>query len=226
MVSPLVDAFDPAGVEAGDALPPGADDPRNLPVRYASTGVRHREFRSALELMSQDEYAVFAIRGGRTCKWVLDFMLEKEERRGAGTAAGRQTCASVPRTGVAPHEAACLILEAMCSHDQLNCANLAAAEHAARQVQLTEERWKERATGSVDAHEQHLEFHVFAGTSTRSHLCICPEFAEWISDELRRESAINKERCKAREERALARSSSGRGRGRGGECKDKDGHDE
>lgn len=128
--------------------------------------------------------------------------------------------------GVALHAAACLMLEAMCSYDQLNCANLASAEHAARQIQLTQERWKERATGSADAQEMHLEFHVFAGTSTRGHLCICPDLTEWISDELKRESAINKERRKAREERALARSSGGRGRGRGGGRKDKDGHDE
>lgn len=133
---------------------------------------------------------------------------------------------SAADVGVGLHEACCLTLEAMCSYDQLNCANLAAAEHAARQAQLTDERWKERATGSADSADQHLEFHLFAGTGTRGYLCICPALAEWISDELKRESAINKERRKAREERALARTAGARGRGRGGGRKDKDGHDE
>lgn len=229
-VSPLHGAFEPALARSGERHEPGdggGDDARTLPVRYASAGVRHREFRSSLELMAQDDFADFPIRGPRMCKWALDFMLEH-----GGTPRGwhrrwqSDMRFNAADSGVSLHEACCLMLEAMASYDQLNCANLAAAEHAARQIQLVEERWKNRAIGTAEVQEQHLEFHLFAGTGTRGHLCISPELSEWISDELKRESAINKERRKAREERALARSSGGRGRGRGGGRKDKDGHDE
>lgn len=67
---PEQSALPSGGVELGaqDAPPPDGDDARTLPVRYASTGLRHREFRSALELMSEDDYSDFPIRGPRTCK--------------------------------------------------------------------------------------------------------------------------------------------------------------
>eukprot|EP00973_Karenia_brevis_P076428 10618679-Karenia_brevis.AAC.1 len=45
---------------------------------------------------------------------------------------------------VATHEAMCHLLEFMISYDQLDAGALASAEIAARQVQLAEEKWKDR----------------------------------------------------------------------------------
>jgi hypothetical protein len=39
----------------------------------------------------------------------------------------------------------------------------------------------------------------------RGNLCVCPALQDWISEELRKESAVLKERRKAREERSLLR---------------------
>jgi len=111
--------------------------------------------------------------------------------------------------GVGVHELCCMLLEALCCYDQLNASNLAAAEHAARQLQLVEERHKDRVVGSVESQDLHRELHLYAGGSTRGNLCICPALEEWISEQLRHEAAINKERRKAREERLLARPKKG-----------------
>jgi hypothetical protein len=43
---------------------------------------------------------------------------------------------------------------------------------------------------------------------TRGSLCICPELSAWIAGELSKESAVMKEKRKAREERALQKPTS------------------
>ncbi len=50
--------------------------------------------------------------------------------------------------------------------------------------------------------------HIFTGLHTSGTLCICPKLSEWVSEELRKESAVMKERRKAREERVLAKRAS------------------
>eukprot|EP00974_Lingulodinium_polyedra_P100684 9752359-Lingulodinium_polyedra.AAC.1 len=86
--------------------------------------------------------------------------------------------------GVAMHEVCCDILDALCSYDQLNAANLAGAEHAARQLQLVEEKWKDRANASADRLEQQQDMYLFAGRATRGNLCMCPAFQERVAAEL------------------------------------------
>ena len=191
-------------LEPADEVAP--DDARTLPVRFDTAGKRTREFRDFCSLMSQDEWEDWPVRGPRTCRWVLSFMLEH-----GGTPRGwhRQWQAAMrlqaTDAGVALHEVCCLFLESLCTYDQLNAPNLAAGEHAARQLQAVEERWKDRAIGSNESLEAQADIALYAGQQTRGNLCICPALAEWISTELRSEAAISKERRKAREERALAR---------------------
>ena len=81
---------------------------------------------------------------------------------------------------------------------------LAGCEFLARQVQLVEEKWKDRILGKTDG-EMASEAHLFGGMMTRNTICMCPELSVWIAAELSKESAVLKERRKAREERALAK---------------------
>eukprot|EP00973_Karenia_brevis_P051814 7198587-Karenia_brevis.AAC.1 len=46
--------------------------------------------------------------------------------------------------GVSLHEAMCNLLELMVCYDQLNAAGLASGEIAARQIQMVEDKWKDR----------------------------------------------------------------------------------
>jgi hypothetical protein len=185
----------------------GPDDVRTLAVRYNSAGFRQREYRDMLTLVSEDPWPDFPVRGPRTCRWVLQFMLEHGgtprgwHQRWKADAKLQQTDA-----GVALHEVCCFILESMCTYDQLNAPNLASAEHAARQVQLVEERWKDRLIGSAENQDALVDMHLYSGQATRGTICVAPQLQEWISEELRKEFSVAKERRKAREERALTRT--------------------
>ena len=190
----------------GQATPRAEEDVRTLPVRYDRSGRRHREFRDYCSMATEDEWDDWPIRGPRTTRWVIDFMLEH-----GGTPCGwhrrwqsemRLDSASA---GVALHESCCLILESLCCYDQINAPNSAAAEHCSRQIQMVEERWKDRAVGASEGDSAFGEMHLFAGKQTRGNLCLCPDLVEWISDQLKNEASINKERRKAREERSLAK---------------------
>ena len=110
-----------------------------------------------------------------------------------------------------------MCLESLCGYDRANAPNLAAAELLSRQVQMVEERHKDRALGSSsDAADSRDELHLFAGRATRSNLCTSPLLSAWIADQLRDEAAINKERRKAREARAHAFPKKGPKGGGGG----------
>ena len=70
------------------------------------------------------------------------------------------------------HEVECLI-EALWlagSYDQLNVGALASAELCCRQIQLTEERWKDRVFASADVATTTLDAHIYQGTATRAGL--------------------------------------------------------
>ena len=101
------------------------------------------------------------------------------------------------------HDNMLKLLDIMVTYDQLAVTALASAEYIVRQIQMVEERYKDKVFGH--AGEQHtLETNLFSGAMHRSGLCICPALSEWIATELRGESAILKERRKAWEERTLA----------------------
>ena len=74
------------------------------------------------------------------------------------------------------------------------------AELLARQLQLAEERQREKRMAASKT--QSYDSHVFLGTSVGQDLCcVCPALQQWVSAELQKEAAILKERRKAREER-------------------------
>ena len=93
------------------------------------------------------------------------------------------------------------------TYDQLAVTAISSAQPIVRQVQMAEGRYEDKVVGTSG--EQHtLETNLFAGALPRPGLRICPAVSEWIATELRGESAILKERRKAREERTLAETKS------------------
>ena len=197
-----------AGAAAvGAAAPAAAVDARTLPVLYDMRGLRFRSFNSAMEQVSQDPWPDWPVKGPRTVLWCLQFMAANG---GSPTAwhskwqAEQKLDAAHPN--VISHDTCARALESMCCYDQVNPANLAAAELIARHLQLCEEREKDRKQkeqkGKTD--DLTLDSHLFlGGGSSNSRLCICPELNEFISKELQAEAAVMKERRKAREERGL-----------------------
>ena len=69
-----------------------------------------------------------------------------------------------------------------------------------RQIQTIEERLKENF---ISGDEQSIDQYLMSGAPSRALLCICPAVTIWVASEAARDSAILKERRKAREERNL-----------------------
>ena len=108
---------------------------------------------------------------------------------------------------VVAHEAWCKALEIMITYDQLSAGALASAEFIGRQIQILEDKHRDKGTNA----DTQIETSLFAGARHRSGLCISPALAEWVAQEMRGEAAVMKERRKAREERALAKPKGGGG---------------
>ena len=178
-------------------------DVRVLPVRYDHNGQRYRDFRSVADVCHTLAWDDWPVPGPRTAAWVLKFMI--------GRAGGPLGWHAMWRANgrlqesdpwVLQHEALCRILETSGSYDQLDlCAN-ASSEILCRQIQICEDQLShkfEEVGGNVTA-----EYHLMSGAQQRSQLCICPALKSWLAGEIAKDSAILKERRKAREERALA----------------------
>ena len=112
--------------------------------------------------------------------------------------------------GVTFHEAVLRALQAGAEYDQLDLVNLASMEHLIRSAQLIEYYHRERSrqegasgsTAGMDLEEQTVMLGVH---QNQGNLMIAPDLITYTSKELERQSAIDKQSRKAREERALRR---------------------
>ena len=183
------------------------DDLRTLAVAYDANGQRHRDFREAISRMSSTAFTDFPVAGPRTLEWVLRFLLDNGPTPRGWHNKWRADGRLQPTdAGVAMHEVCCLVLETMVVYDQLAVTNLASAEQIGRQLQLIEEKWKDRFGQSDGSAEDNT--HLYLGAQ-HGHICVCPALQAHIADELRKEAAVSKERRKAREERQLAKPKKG-----------------
>lgn len=198
----------PPGGGTAPAGRAGAGDARTLPVKFETDGSQYREFREAVGLCEQIEIERFVVQGPRTAMWVMRFICEN-----GGTPLGRHTkfksdaglTAADP--GVVTHEHLCKLLQTALTVDQLDGSNSATIELICRELQLIEEKYGDRLR-SKDAFAEEGEY--FMRTSVgQANVCMCPALRTWISEEVRSDAAILKERRKAREERELARAPPG-----------------
>ena len=73
---------------------------------------------------------------------------------------------------------------------------------------MQEERYSDRVSVAQSGSE---EAAIFGGLGARGNLCICPDLKAHVAEELKSITAVNKERRKAREERALVKAPKKRG---------------
>ena len=95
----------------------------------------------------------------------------------------------------------------MTTYDQVDVSKSAACELLARKCQIIHEKWRHKlqslnpnnnAAGIDD------DSYLLLGTSeTRGNLGVCPELSAWMGSGLSKQALADKERRKAREERAL-----------------------
>ena len=191
--------------EESAARPPDTSDARVLTVEYDQQGQRFRNFRDAVNISEEVKWPDWPIPGKiTTVLWCLRFMLN---RAGSPTM-WHQTFITLGKLNpndhqIAFHDALCRILETSVCYDQLNCPCLAGLELICRQIQCIEERYKDKFCGGDAGGTGSLEHHLMSGLQSRAQLCICPALNDWLADELRKQTAVDKERRKAREERTL-----------------------
>ena len=85
----------------------------------------------------------------------------------------------------------------------------------ARQLQLCEERYKDKIVSSRALGSGGEEQFFFTGMQATRGIMVAPALSEWIAKQLSAESAIAKERRKAREERLLVHPPAAAGAGGG-----------
>ena len=183
---------------------PSASDLRTLAVKFDEQGKRHRDFRSGVLDMTEEEFDDYPIKGPRCLLWGLKFMLEHGNSP-TGWHAKWKSDLKLQATdpGVETHDTLCRIFPYGTCYDQLNLGNCVIAETMMRELMFVEEKHKDRVTGGGKDGGGVSEKALFTGHEARVNLCIRPELVAYIGDEMRKEALIMKERRKAREERAL-----------------------
>ena len=173
------------GSQLGASIPKAAPteedaggDCRVSRVAYDQTGCRYRTFRDAVNIVEEIKWHDWPVPGLiLTVLWCLRFMLQKAGSPTLWHAMWRQLGRlNDNEPFVMLHASLCGILETGLCYDQLNAPALASFELICRQIQIAEEKYKEKFTNVGG--DLGFDYHLMAGTSSRSQLCICPALTE------------------------------------------------
>ena len=210
----------------------GALDLRILAVRKDAAGARARDWKEAVECFTETPQQGWVIKGPRTTLWLVKAIraagftpVQRHYwwRSILGLAAGDM--------GVDEHHFLSEAMERATVFDQLNLPELESYEGIARRYQMWEEIYSsalKQAEVGEDQGDWLDERRIFLGADrSKGHALVCPELELHVASKLAAESAVLKERRKAKEERQAARGEvppaadgnkgkpRGRGRGRG-----------
>lgn len=185
---------DPTTQEAGE------DDVRTLSVKFGADGSRRRNYREAVESMMEVDFSDWPLEGPRTCAWVARGVARVAE--GPRSQHGLWVRGSrIPDGDGAIHEDLVLatIFETAVCYDCLNVANLATMEVLCRRRQLLAE-----AHSANPAAPSYEGGDYFLGTGSRpGGAIVAPNLASFVSERLRADAAILKEKRKLAEARNL-----------------------
>ena len=213
----------------GRVAPPGvfededqaeSEDVRTLPVLFERTGERFRSFEDAVSLMSEEQFAEeeWPIEGPRSVLWWL-----KGNRRLGVTPVGRhqkwahESGVAATDRSIHEHELLSSVIELAATVDQLNLASLASFEMLIRRIQFIEEAH----VISPQAPMYEAAEHWLGTGRKKGGVLISPLLAKRVADLVKDETAVSKERRKARGERVLnpkrkAKAGAGKGDKGGG----------
>lgn len=184
-----------------DAAPDaGDDDVRTLSVKIGSDGSRRRNYREAAESMIEVDFSDWPLEGPRTCAWVAREVARVAE--GPRSQHGLWVRGSrIPDGDRAIHEDLVLatMFETSVFYDCLNVANLATMEVLCRRRQLLAE-----AHSANPAAPSYEGGDYFLGTGSRpGGAIVAPSLTSFVSERLRADAAILKEKRKLAEARNL-----------------------
>ncbi|CAK0808121.1 unnamed protein product [Prorocentrum cordatum] len=153
-------------------------DARVLPVEEDAHGNRRRDFRSAVDAMTETAWPGWPVLGPRTVQWVLQFIREQGAiPRARHTKWKHEARLARGDPGVGDHELVMRVIETAVVYGQLNITELACFEIFCRRAQLSEWRQKDRLTGGASglddecADEKHLRM---GSGETRGHVMVAP----------------------------------------------------
>ncbi|CAK0822777.1 unnamed protein product [Prorocentrum cordatum] len=185
----------------------GDDDARLLgALTRAREGRRRRDFRESVSQMRQEVLDDFPPSGERSYKWLCEHIAEH-----GGTPDGRQpkwmtesSCAK-DSAAVHFHDLLGLYIELAQTYDQVDGSNLACMEVVARTYQLAEE-----TMGSMKV--EGVEHNIGrSNQSARRGVAVAPGLAKCATEQLAKETEIQKQRRKAREEKSASSGKRGQG---------------
>ena len=191
-----------------------SEDVRTLAVRWQSNGVRMRPFGEAVGLMVEESFAVddFPLSGPRVGGWMMRSIAN------SGTTPIMRHSKWTAESGVggesrSAHEHFLLshIIEKACVYDQLNIMNCSCIELVVRRMILLEE------AHSINAQHPNFEGaeHWLGLGERRAGVLIPPSLSQFVAKKVAEDTAVQKERRKAREERKLA-GAAPKSKGKGG----------
>jgi len=224
-----------ADLVKGRTAPPGvfddgdqaeSEDVRTLPVMFERTGERFRPFEDAVAIMTEEPFPEeeWPIEGPRSALWWL-----KGNRRLGLTPVGRhqkwahESGIAATDRSIHEHELLSSVIELAATVDQLNLSSLASFEMLVRRIQFIEEAHVISPQAPVYEAAEH-----WLGTGRKKGgVLISPLLAKHVADRVKDETAVSKERRKAREERVLnpkvkakAKAGAGKGDSKGGDAGD------
>ena len=109
--------------------------------------------------------------------------------------------------GISEHGVLCKFFEIATMFDFIDVGRSAACELLARKIQIIHDRWKHKspsfAAGGNNSGIDDDSFLLLGTYETRGNVGICPELVTHLGIEIGKQASVDKERRKAREERAL-----------------------
>ncbi|CAK0895469.1 unnamed protein product, partial [Prorocentrum cordatum] len=195
-------------------------DARVLGIRETNEQGRHLNWRDAVSESSETDLPKFLISGPRTTFWVSCCIRDHDVaprsrhakwRAEVGLTAGDQS--------VIDREFCCRLLQLAVVYDQLNITELACMELVSRKSQMCEYRHRDRAIGATQGDDllEDADLYLSLG-KTRGLVMVSPSLLSYVSDKLRTEAAILKDKRKMWEERTEQQTSADSKEGKGGQA--------
>ena len=93
------------------------------------------------------------------------------------------------------HRFLCKVISILLTYDQLDCFNIAGFELLVRELQVIEERHKDRlGGGSNDTMDRRNEYEILIGTTMDASHCMMPALRQYLASEVGKQMMIDKER--------------------------------
>ena len=184
-----------------------SSDARVLPPKFDSDGSRYRDFQDAVLACKESHFEDWVVPGPRSAPWVNRFLSKRSGAMAHDSKWAHETKLPPENADRQLHNFISKLYTTALEYDQYDTTNSATFELMLRELQVIEERHKDKLlVGGADHLDRQQEYNILMNTTGDSAHCMCPALKEYLASEVGKQMVIDKERRKAREERELART--------------------